>query len=643
MPRWSTLRGAIVALVAVAAVVGWAFVRPGDAGRSEPQGDGDPRALRAEPSAGAPATEGGQGGDPPRVLIFGDSIADQAGSSAAFALEQVGIETEVMTLWGQGLFAREEYDLGVSNPNPPDGTMMAAASHAVAEFDPDVVAVYTNHNYWPPYPRDAAGHEIELGSPAFDEMARTQLAELTRRLSARGAAVYLVEPAPGRPGEGAADNPIWASYQAVRRELGLGVLTAGRALASPSGTWVDTLPDCRGEPLEVRPGGDLHLTYFGAGRMGTELARQLAGALGVPPGGIRAPAEAPVAMLPLGDGYRLVTCDGATFAFGSEASSARRLDLGADRPAGDPVVAATAAPPGDRAWAVTVGGRVLEAGGAPPIGDAALRPGERAVGIAATDSGEGYWVATSRGRVQAFGDAEELEPATSGRGGADGAPVAADAGAGNAGAGAADADPGGDPGPGVVAMAGTPDHRGYWLLHASGRVEAFGTARHLGDLRSERPDAPLAAIAPHPDGDGYWILDRGGGVHGFGSARSLGSAGNQPLVRLGEWRSLSDHDTEPVPPASFPTSAVALLPTETGDGYWVWLANGAMCRFGDARAHGSIHRAELDQVMLFLGLPYYGEGPCRQDVGFGGLSEAQIDAGQEAGDAPLGGSSPRHP
>ena len=625
MPRWPGLRGAPLALAAVLALLGWSYLQP-----NQSQDGAEPRALRARPTEPmrprAMAADG-----PARVLIFGDSIADQAGSSAAFALDEVGIETQLMTLWGQGLFGRDEYDMGVTNPEPPDGTMMASASQVVAEFDPDVVAVYTNHNYWPPYPRDPDGHPIQEGSLEFAAMARTQLTELVRRLSSRGAAVYLVEPIPEHDGETAADNTIWNSYLSVRQQLGLGVIEAGDAVASQSGTRVETMPDCAGRSAAVRPEGDLHLTYEGAGRMGTELARQLAGTLGVPPQGIRAPTEAPATMLPLGSGYRLVTCDGATFPFGVGASAFGRLDLGASRPADEPIVASALAPPGDRVWAVTSGGHVVEAGGAPLLGDATLTDGERAVGIAATSTGRGYWIATDRGRVQPFGDAETLAESGSGGSGA-GTEVQA-AASGHA---SAEAETGASAGDGeVVAMAGTPDRRGYWLLYESGRVAAFGSARDAGDLRSDPPEAPLVAIAPHPSGDGYWILDRAGGVHGFGDARDLGSAGDQPMVRLGEYRSLGDYDTEPVPPSEFPTDAVALLPTVSGDGYWVWLDNGAVCRFGDADRLGGIHRAELDQVMLFLGLPYYADGPCDQHVGFGSVSDAEIDASQRVGNAPV--------
>lgn len=597
-PRWSARRSVPVALLAVVLVAGWSYLRPG-AGH----GDGDPQALRAEPSEDQQQATAAAD-NPSRVLIFGDSIADQHGSHAAFALEEAGVETELMTLWGQGLFTRDQYDMGATNPDPPDGSMLAAASQVVVEFDPDVVAVYSNHNFWPPYPRDGEGREIRQGTPAFAAMVRSQLAELTRRLTAGGAAVYLVEPVPEGPGETVEDNEIWAGYLAARQELGLGVIEAGDTLASTSGTRVESLLDCTGRDEEVRPHGGLHLTYYGSGVMGTHTARSLAGILGLPPRGIRAPADAPAAMVPLGSGYRLVTCDGGTFAFGPGTGASGPSDLGAERPAGDPVVAATEVP-GGGVWAVTAGGRVLAGGGAPRLDDRPrLADGDRAVGIAPTTTGEGYWVATRSGRVEAVGDA----------------PAQGDvAGTGEE----------------VVAIAGTPDHEGYWLVRESGRVAAFGTAGSFGDLRADPPAAGVVDIAPHPGGGGYWILDRAGGVHGFGDARHLGSVEDQPMMRLGEWRAIEDYDTHPVAATEAPTHPVALLPTVSGDGYWVWLGNGAVCRFGDADQHGGIHRAEINQVMLFLGLPYYGEGPCDQDVGFRSLSEAQIDASQDAGDAPL--------
>jgi hypothetical protein len=120
------------------------------------------------------------------------------------------------------------------------------------------------------------------------------------------------------------------------------------------------------------------------------------------------------------------------------------------------------------------------------------------------------------------------------------------------------------------------------------------------------------ALAPHPDGDGYWILDAAGNVHPFGAAQVFGSAANQDLLKIVRWAWPDDVDYEVVPASQVPTTAVALLPTPSGSGYWIWLANGAVCHFGDAGILGGIHRGQLDFPMVLLGMPFYGAGDCAQ-------------------------------
>src|SRR4029453_10431832 len=60
---------------------------------------------------------------PPRVLIAGDSLADQHGSHAAVALREVGIDVHVASWWGWGLFTRQQYDMGVTVVDQPSNTM----------------------------------------------------------------------------------------------------------------------------------------------------------------------------------------------------------------------------------------------------------------------------------------------------------------------------------------------------------------------------------------------------------------------------------------------------------------------------------------------------------------------------------------
>ncbi|HEY3143641.1 MAG TPA: hypothetical protein VGJ86_21070 [Acidimicrobiales bacterium] len=516
-------------------------------------------------------------GRPPRVLILGDSIADQFGSHSLFALRQMGIDAQLTAFWGWGLFTRDQYDMGEPIADPPPATLMYAAADGVDAFDPDVVAVYSNHNYWgATAPRDADGHPIKVGTAAWDEMVEEQLAALMDRLTVHGAVVYLVKPV-SEPGESISDNAIWNSYLANRSASGFGIINTGDALAHDDGSYVAQLPDCAGEARDVHLPSSLHLSYYGAGLAGTFTAHALASMTGRA-ASAGAPAEPSVALIPWTSGYRVVTCDGASFAFGDVGSESGPA-LGRSRVPDDPVVAATKASSGDRALLLTAGGRVLPLGPVASRGDATgLGGSRRAVGIAPSARDEGYWIATSEGRVQAFGDAVEL----------------------------------GDhrgQGQTVVAMAPTPDEHGYWLLTEEGRIVAFGTATHLGDLEGTLPAAPPIALVARPQSDGYWVLDRAGNVYPFGAARDQGSAAHQDMVRLVG----SGYVTEPVPAWTEPTTAIAILPTPSGEGYWISLANGAVCHFGDAPPLGALDRAEVNPVMTVLGHEFYEEGsPCGQ-------------------------------
>jgi hypothetical protein len=531
-----------------------------------------------EPGSGSLRAIGDQ---PPRVLIFGDSIADQQGSHAVAALREVGVDTLINAWWGWGLFSRDQYDMGATNANPPAGSMMEAATATVDSYDPDVVVVYSNHNYWPPFPRDRAGQDIGYGTPQFREMVQTQITELVARLSARGAAVYLVKPVPSDGFTTATTNAIWQGYMSVRQTLGFGVINSGDILADLDGARVEEKLTCAGRSVRIRPENDLHLTYFGAGLMGTITARGVAGALGISLDGITAPAEQPAALLPQGPGYRLMTCDGATFRRPQEGPSLGGIALRGKRDNGDPIVAATNVPPAPAAWAVTAKGKVHGFRDAPLFGHvASLSDGERATGIVATASGRGYWIVTNQGVVHGFGDAAELGDL----------------------AGTEET---------VVGMAGTPDRTGYWLLTGTGRVIAFGSAARFGDLQGAVPPDPVVSLAPHPSGAGYWILDAAGNVHPFGAARGFGSAANQDLLRVVTW-AYPTVIFERIPAWQLPTTAVSLLPTASGNGYWVLLASGAVCHFGDAGTLGGIHAGQLDFAMVLLGLPFYGAGDCAQ-------------------------------
>jgi len=164
-----------------------------------------------------------------------------------------------------------------------------------------------------------------------------------------------------------------------------------------------------------------------------------------------------------------------------------------------------------------------------------------------------------------------------------------------------------------VALAGNPGDAGYYLLTASGRVAGFGQAPLFGDLRDldDRPAGDPVAMALHPQGDGYWVLDRAGNVHGFGDAVTHGSAADLTMWSQTYEGHLSGRPPVELAAAATPhAEAVALLPTHTGRGYWVALADGAVCHFGDAPILGGAHRSEVDPMMIYVGQEFYAEGPC---------------------------------
>ncbi|GAC1319251.1 MAG: hypothetical protein NVSMB16_15150 [Acidimicrobiales bacterium] len=176
------------------------------------------------------------------------------------------------------------------------------------------------------------------------------------------------------------------------------------------------------------------------------------------------------------------------------------------------------------------------------LGDAA----GPAVAIASSPSRAGYWVASTDGRVRAFGDA----------------------GAHGDLAGTALARP-------IVGMAATAAGDGYWLLGADGGIFSFGAARFYGSEGGAHLNRDVVAMAAHPGG-GYWLVASDGGVFSFGSAGFHGSTGamklNQPIV--------------------------GMAPTSSGNGYWLVASDGGIFAFGDAKFFGSTGAIKLSQPIV---------------------------------------------
>jgi hypothetical protein len=188
-------------------------------------------------------------------------------------------------------------------------------------------------------------------------------------------------------------------------------------------------------------------------------------------------------------------------------------------------------------WIATTDGRVLAFGDMPKIPD--LRDlGVRATvrGVTMHPSGQGFWLLGADGGVFALGAAPY--------------------------AGGLSATAKRHP---VVALEATKSGKGYWLADAGGAVFPYGDAVLRGSMSGTRLNKPIVGMARTPSGKGYWLVASDGGIFAFGDARFAGSAGNLPLV-------------QPI---------VAMAPTPTGDGYWLCAADGGVFSYGDARFFGS--------------------------------------------------------
>jgi len=117
----------------------------------------------------------------------------------------------------------------------------------------------------------------------------------------------------------------------------------------------------------------------------------------------------------------------------------------------------------------------------------------------------------------------------------------------------------------IVSMAATPDGLGYWLVAMDGGVFSFGDAHFFGSMGGVRLNQPIVGMAATPDGKGYWLVAADGGVFSFGDAQFFGSTGGKTLVA--------------------PITGIAT--TSDGQGYWMVAADGGIFTFGDAPFLGS--------------------------------------------------------
>ena len=180
----------------------------------------------------------------------------------------------------------------------------------------------------------------------------------------------------------------------------------------------------------------------------------------------------------------------------------------------------------------------------------------------------------------------------------------------------------------IVAMAATPDGRGYWLVASDGGVFTFGDASFYGSTGALHLNQPIVGMAATPDGRGYWLVASDGGIFTFGDASFYGSTGaihlNQPIVGmaptpdgLGYWLVASDGGIFTFGDASFYGSTgaihlnepiVGMAPTPDGQGYWLVASDGGIFTFGDAPFDGSLAASSVSVLGIIVSPPVPGYG-----------------------------------
>jgi len=187
------------------------------------------------------------------------------------------------------------------------------------------------------------------------------------------------------------------------------------------------------------------------------------------------------------------------------------------------------------------GGSVRALSTGSPVAEVGLG-GDRAVGMAVTSSGNGYWIAGATGTLVPRGDATDHGEV-------------------------------GDLSRPVVGVAANPSASGYWLVTSDGAVLPFGGSTFHGSTAELALNRPMIAMAPTPSGRGYWLLASDGGIFSFGDAAFHGSTGDLVLNR-------------PV---------VGMTSTPSGQGYWLVASDGGIFSFGDAAFYGSTGDIVLNQ------------------------------------------------
>ena len=121
-----------------------------------------------------------------------------------------------------------------------------------------------------------------------------------------------------------------------------------------------------------------------------------------------------------------------------------------------------------------------------------------------------------------------------------------------------------------------PAPRGYWLVGSDGGIFSFGAAGFFGSMGGTPLQRPVVGITPTSTREGYWLDASDGGIFAFGDAGFYGSIPGQGLHPAGSGL-----------PGSLDAPIVGMVPSSTGQGYFMVASDGGVFAFGDAKFEGS--------------------------------------------------------
>ena len=182
----------------------------------------------------------------------------------------------------------------------------------------------------------------------------------------------------------------------------------------------------------------------------------------------------------------------------------------------------------------------------------------------------GYWVLDSNGTVHGFGDAADFDSSSPSVGQV---PLTV----------------GKNPNNLAIAMDSHPDGKGFWVIDIQGRVYAYGSAAHYGEVVVPWPGTDKWGedgmqawdIACTPSGNGYWVIYGNGVVHGFGDA--------SPNYVVLPWTNVGIYMNANVNPRYlFQRNGNGICGHPTQMGFWATTGSGEVYAYGACRHMGQL-------------------------------------------------------